>query len=427
MKIAIIGTGYVGLCTGLGFALLGHDVICADKDEEKVNALARGRPSLYEPGVEEGLKKVAGRLQATTDTLQAVENSDVAFITVGTPQSEDGTADLTAVKQAAEDIGIALRVKSSYTLVVVKSTVPPGTTEQTVTQIIKNISRKRPGKDFGVCVNPEFLREGSALRDFLKPDRIVIGSADKKAGDTLEQLYDGVDALVLRTDLKTAEMIKYASNAFLAARVSLINEIGNICKGLGVDANDVALGIGLDKRIGKEFLSAGVGFGGSCFSKDVAALIAHAGEIDENPKMLTATLAVNRAQPLRIVQLLAEKTDVKNKKIAVLGLAFKPGTDDIRDAPSLRVIDALLRLGAKVHAYDPKAMPNMRKRFGNIVYAPSVADALKGADACLILTEWPEFAQLADEDFSAMKKKVIIEGRRVLSTVLVSNFEGVCW
>lgn len=421
MNISIIGSGYVGLSTGLGFASLGHDVICVDIDKDKVDSINYGKLPIYEEGMQNLLNKVLNRrFKATLDMGYAINNSSITFIAVGTP-SDNGRLNLKYVMNAAADIGKSL-TKKRYHLIVVKSTVLPGTTEKLI-PILEKYSKKRIGKDIGLCMNPEFLREGKALEDFLKPDRIIIGEFDKKSGDGLEKLYKNFNAPIMRTNLKTAEMIKYAANTFLAAKISLINEIGNICKKLNIDTYEVARGIGYDKRISSYFLGSGIGFGGSCFKKDLSALANQAKDFGVETRIIDATLCVNENQPLKILKSLK---NVKNKKIAILGLAFKPGTDDIREAPAIKIIKELLKRNAMIFAYDPKAMDNMKKIFPDINYCSSVKEALTSADACLILTEWEEFKKLTEKDFSAMKNKMIIEGRKTLNPKKI-EFEGVCW
>ena len=429
MRISIIGTGYVGLSTGVGFAVKGNEVVCVDIDEKKVEKINSGIPPIYEPKLDDYLKKVLkeGKLKATTDLKDAVEKTDVSFICVGTPSREDGSIDLTYIESAAKAIGEALKTKGGYHVVVVKSTVVPGTTESVVIPNLKKFSEKGPN-EIGVCMNPEFLREGKALEDFLNPDRIVIGSIDKKSGDTAEKVYGNFRAPVLRTDLKTAEMIKYASNAFLATKISFANEIGNICKRLGIDVYEVMKGVGLDHRISPSFLNAGCGYGGSCFPKDVEALINKAKDLGYEPKLLQEVHSLNKRQKVSMVGHLEEKLgDLKGKTVCVLGLAFKPDSDDIREASSISIISKLLERGAKVKAYDPKAMENMKKLFPDIEYAKDAKEAIEGSDACLILTDWEEFKRLEAKDFEGMKGNVIIEGRKVLDRNKVSGFEGICW
>jgi UDPglucose 6-dehydrogenase len=353
MKISIVGAGYVGLATGVGFASMGHSVICVDVDAERVRKLNRGEPPIYEPMLEEHLRKALeeNRFEATTELGRAIRESDVIFISVGTPSKPDGSMDPVFIEQASRDIGQAMRDRGGYPVVAVKSTVVPGTTEEVVIPLLERNSGKRAGAGFGVCVNPEFLREGQALSDFFNPDRVIIGELDGRSGDTLHQLYRDFKCPILRTDLRTAEMIKYASNAFLAAKISFINEIGNICKRLGIDVYEVARGMGLDRRISPHFLNAGIGFGGSCFPKDVRALMARARELGYEPRLLEAVMALNEDQPLRLLELLRKHLpDLRGRTIGILGLAFKPGTDDVREAPSIRIVGELLREGAAVKA-----------------------------------------------------------------------------
>ena len=428
MRISVIGTGYVGLGTALGFAAHGHASACVDVDESKISGLNNGVPPFAEEGVEAALKDALSKnlVTATADCGSAVVNSGITFICVGTPSLPDGSIDLSYVTAAAESVGKALESKGSYHVVCVKSTVLPGTTEKLI-KILENASGKAVGRDFGVAMNPEFLREGFMLRDFLNPDRIVIGELDAKSGDAVESLYSGFNAPVLRTRLRTAEMIKYASNAFLATKVTFVNELGNLCKKLGIDVYDVARGMGYDKRISPHFLEAGCGFGGSCFPKDVAALSAVFREHGINAGIVSAVMKTNEEQKRRMVDMLLSRIDPNGKKIAVLGLAFKKGTDDVRDSVAIDVLRELKRAGAEVHAYDPVASGNMKKIFPDISYSESANRALEGAHACLVLTDWNEFSGLSDSDFSSMKNKIIIEGRRVLDRSRVSSFEGVCW
>jgi len=418
MNISVIGTGYVGLVTGACFAKLGHKVICVDVIKEKIDLINRKVSPIYEEGLEEVIYKHVGKsLSATLDLKKAILSTDMTFICVGTPSREDGSIDLNYIKKSAEQIGKILKEKSGYHLIVVKSTVVPSTTEK-VKEIIEKFSGK---KDLGICMNPEFLREGKAVHDFLNPDRIVIGEYDKKSGDILYELYKDFSCPILRVDLKTAEMIKYASNAFLATKISFINEIGNICKKLDIDVYKVAEGIGLDSRISPKFLNAGCGFGGSCFPKDVKALAAKAKEINYNPILLESVLKVNKDQPLRMIELLKNKIgNLENKKIGVLGLAFKPNSDDIREAPAITIIKKLIKEKSIVYAYDPKAMKNMKKIFPDISYENKAQNVIDNSEAILIVTEWQEFKNL---DY---KEKIVIDGRKVLEKKDI-NYEGICW
>lgn len=423
-----MGAGYVGLSTGLGFAKKGHSVLCFDVLKETVEKINRKEPTFYEPLIEDALKDAVSKrlLKATGDLDKAVLDSDITFVCVPTPSKKDGSIDTSYIKEVSIALGKAIK-KKDYHLVVVKSTVLPETTENVVLPELKKHSGKKCGRDFGLCMNPEFLREGSALTDFIKPDRIVIGEFDKKSGDALETLYKDFGCPIIRTSIKTAEMIKYTSNAFLAAKVSFSNEIGNICKGLGIDVYDVMQGVGLDKRISPHFLNAGIGFGGSCFPKDVSAIISKANALGEPPVIMESVMQTNYKQPMRIIELLKTKTPLKGKRICVLGLAFKPNTDDIREAPSLVIVGTLLKEGTTINAYDPKAMPRFREKYPQISYFKSAREALRGSEACLILTEWDEFKNLSESDFSLMRNKLIIEGRKVLDPKKVKGFEGVCW
>lgn len=427
MKISIIGTGYVGTVSAACFAELGHQVICVDIDRKKIDQINAGIPPIYEEGLDGLLKKHAGKsLNATSDYDFAVMNSDVSFICVGTPSDSFGNIDLGIVKGAGVSIGDALGKKKDYHVVVVKSTVVPETTEKVVLPIIEEHSGKRHG-EFGIAMNPEFLREGKAVYDFMHPDKIVVGSLDKKSGDIVASLYSGLKCEVTRTNPRTAEMIKYANNAFLATKISFANEVGNICKLLGIDTYEVMKAVGKDFRIGPHFLNAGAGFGGSCFPKDVKALIGKAKEIGYEPALLKSVIEVNERQPSMMVTLLKNKLgSLKGKKIAVLGLAFKNDTDDIRESRSIPVIRELLADGAIVSAYDPMANENMRKLFNNVHYRAKAADALRGAEACLIMTEWDEFKSL-DKEFDVMKNKLIIDGRHMLAPGKNVEYIGLCW
>jgi UDPglucose 6-dehydrogenase len=430
MKISIIGTGYVGLATGIGFASKKNHVICMDIDEKRLGKIERGNSPVYEPGLQDLLKRVLDKnnLEVSGDLDYAVKNSDVSFICVPTPSKRDGSSELKFIDRVSREIGATLAKKDSYHTVVVKSTVPPRTTEKLFIPNLEGFSGKKAGEGFGVCMNPEFLREGSALDDFLNPDRIVIGELDRRSGDVLVELYANFNAPVLRTGIKVAEMIKYASNAFLASKISFANEIGNVCKNLGIDVYEVMMGVGLDHRISPHFLRAGIGFGGSCFSKDLKALVNKSKTIGYDPVYLEEILNLNDRQPVRIVNLLRKRMGMlRDKNICILGLAFKPNTDDVRDASSIRVVKELLRFGARIKAYDPKAMDNFREIFPDLPYCKTAKEALRGSDACLVLTEWEDFKNLEDKDFGVMKNRIIIEGRKALNPNKVRDFEGVCW
>jgi UDPglucose 6-dehydrogenase len=423
MRISIVGSGYVGLVTGIGFAELGNEVIFVDIDRAKIESINSLKPPIYEAGLEELMKKNSGKFYATDDYLKAIANSEITFICVGTPSKDDGSIDLRYIESASKEIGKALANKDDFHVVVVKSTVVPGTTEGVVKPIIEKESGKRAFEDFGLAMNPEFLREGNAVHDFFNPDRIVVGVKDDKTRSILEELYSSFGCPKMSTDIKTAEMIKYTANAFLATKISFANEIGNICKKLGIDVYEVFRGVGLDHRINPAFFRAGIGFGGSCFPKDVKALIRRAEELGEEPRILKAVIEVNERQPLKLIELLKKHVpDLANRKIGVLGLAFKPDTDDVRESRAVPIVEALLKEGAEVIAYDPKAMDNFAKMFPQIEYANSAEDVIAKSDAVLIVTEWKEFEKL---DYSG---KIVIDGRRIEKAMKEARiYEGVCW
>jgi UDPglucose 6-dehydrogenase len=423
VKISVVGGGYVGLVSSACFAELGHSVNIIEIDFNKVEAINSGEPPIYEKGLDALLSRHAGENLMATDSYDVIPESDLSFICVGTPPGPDGNADLSMVASASRSIGRYLRDGEGYHVVVVKSTVPPGTTEELVIPTVLEEARGR-SDDIGFAMNPEFLREGMAVYDFMHPDRIVIGSIEGGAGDLAESAYSGIDSPVLRVGIRAAEMIKYASNAMLATKISFSNEVGNICKDLDIDVYEVMRGVGLDHRISPHFLSSGAGFGGSCLPKDVSALIRLAESLGEDPVLLKSVIEVNERQPRRLVKLLEEEVgDLFGKEVAVLGLAFKGDTDDVRDSRAIKVILDLKEKGASVKAYDPLAIPNARKVVPDIKYCRSAAEALEGCDACLIMTEWAEFASL-DEEFDMMKSRVILEGRRILSC---EDAEGICW
>ena len=429
MKVCVIGTGYVGLVAGTCLAEMGNDVICVDKDEKKLEQLKNGIVPIYEPGLEELIKVNVkdNRLTFTNDLKTAVEKSLVCFIAVGTPQGEDGSADLKYVYQVAEDIGKSL---NGYKVIIDKSTVPVGTAEQ-VTKIIKS----QTTEEFDVVSNPEFLKQGAAVDDFLKPDRVVIGSNSQRATEIMQELY----APFLRTgnpviimDVKSAEMTKYAANSFLAVKISYANEIANICEKVGADAEMVRIGMCADKRIGSQFLFPGLGYGGSCFPKDVKALLKTAKDNDCDYQLLKSADDVNKKQRQIFINKILKRfgNDLKGKTFGVWGLAFKPKTNDMREAPAITIINALLERGAKVQAYDPKAFDSAEFYFkDNIVYAKSSYDALEGADAMLLLTEWNEFRRPDFERIkSLLKTPVIFDGRNQYNgkRLLEAGFEYYC-
>lgn len=416
MKIAVVGTGYVGLVTGTCFAELGNDVICLDIDENKIARLKKGEIPIYEPGLEELVlrNQKEGRLNFSTDAKTAIEWAEIIFSAVGTPPDKDHRADLSAVKAVARTVGQNL---NGYKVFVNKSTVPVGTSHM-VKDIIKE-NLKTP-MDFDVVDNPEFLREGSAVKDFLNPDRIVCGVESERAKEYMEKLYQPLVRAgrpLLFTDIHSAEVIKYASNSFLATKISFINEVANFCELVGADVTQVAKGMGLDDRIGPRFLHAGIGYGGSCFPKDVQAFIQTGRDSGYEFKILEQVERVNEEQKLKIVnKILKEIPDLNGKTIAVWGLAFKPKTDDMREASSLSIIPKLLEKGAKVRAFDPVAAENAKKILGttNIEYFSSPFDAASGADILVLVTEWDEFRALDLQKLkSSMKDAYIFDGRNV--------------
>jgi UDPglucose 6-dehydrogenase len=427
MRISVIGNGYVGLATAVGFAGKGHRVVCIDNNPDKVRLINQGASPIHEKDLDELIASciAKGTLRASHD-YGDVADTGITFLCVGTYAPSGGGTDFTQIKQAARDTGKALAKKKDYHVVAVKSTVAPGTTGGIIIPALEKSSRRKTGADFGVAVNPEFLEEGRAVDCFLNPYRVVIGEYDKRSGDEIELLYRDFNAPVIRTTLAAAEMIKYASNAFLSAKVSFINEIGNICRRLGIDVYDVAEAMGHDPRIGRKFLNAGAGFGGSCLPKDIEELIDTAKRAGYDAVMLKAILELNRAQPLKLADAAeAAVGDLKGKTVAVLGLSFKPGTDDVRDAPSPRVIASLLEKGASVRAYDPVAVENARKIIDKgIEYCGSAAQAVEKSDCVLIVTEWDEF-----KDEALYNGKVVIDGRRALEPGRAAGFcdyHGIC-
>ncbi len=441
MKVSVVGTGYVGLVSGVCLAEKGHQVICVDVDQAKVDKINKGIPPIYEAGLEELLQKnIGSTLTATTDLRQAVMDTDLSLIAVGTP-FDGNEIDLKYIKLVSEQIGTILKDKDDYHVVVVKSTVVPGTTDGVVLPILEQASGKKAGADFGVGMNPEFLKEGEAIPDFMSPDRIVLGGIDKRSTDALAELYamfQGVDQL--RTNTKTAEMIKYTANSLLATLISFSNEIGNLCATVGVDVVEAMHGVHLDKRFtpilstGERifpssitYLAAGCGFGGSCFPKDVKALIAYGNKMGSSMQLLQSVININAAQPQRMMDLLkADYPDLDGKKVAVLGMAFKPGTDDIRESPAIPVTHALLAEKALVMAYDPIARHEAEKVFSDQV---SFYDDLEGAiadvDAILIMTRWQNFQQLPELLKDREHPPLVVDGRRMLNKTDVPRYAGV--
>ncbi len=417
MNIAIVGSGYVGLVSGVCFAHLGHDVICVDIDKEKVKNLRAGKVPIYEPGLEVLLKKYLKnkKLTFTTSIKEATKKSIAIFIAVGTPSKKNGDADLTYVENVAREIALCM---DDYKLIIEKSTVPAETGKKIERTIKLNLQKKyRKGAknsiDFDVASNPEFLREGSAIEDFMNPDRVVIGVESKKAEKLLREIYRPLKPKMVVTNINSAELIKHASNSFLAAKISFINAVSQICDHLGADIEMVAEGMGYDKRIGRAFLNAGIGYGGSCFPKDVDAFIRLSEKSGYNFRMLKEVRAVNEEQKENFLKLIEEKLwIVKGKTIGVLGLAFKSNTDDMRNAPSIDIINALKLEGAKIKAYDPEGMPNAKKVFKGLTYCKDPYALAKGCDCLLLLTEWDEFAKLDFKKIkAAMRQAILFDGR----------------
>jgi len=413
-KIAMIGVGYVGLVSGTGLADFGNEVICVDIDEQKIERLKQGIMPIYEPGLADLVKKNVekGRLSFTTNLAEAIRESEVIFLAVPTPSAPNGEVDLSYIFNVVDSIAQNL---NDYKIIVTKSTVEVGTNDRIRDHLL---AKGVPKEKFDIVSNPEFLREGSAVGDFMRPDRVVIGSDSERAMEVMREIYRAlylIETPVVATNIRTAEMIKYASNAFLATKISFINEIANLCELVGADVQVVAKAMGLDGRIGKKFLHAGPGFGGSCFPKDTLALTKIAEKAGMRATIVEAVIAVNQRQKMRVVEkLLKYLPDLKNKNIGILGLAFKPNTDDVREAPALVVIAEILKRGGQIKAYDPEAMNEMRKHFPQITYVSASEDAAKGADALLILTEWNEFRNLDLKYFKTlMNQPILIDTRNI--------------
>ena len=441
MKVSIIGTGYVGLVSGVCLASKGHEVVCVDMDATKVASINTGQPPIYEIGLEDLLKRHIGlNLRATTDIHQAIADSEISLIAVGTP-FVGSAIDLSYVREVAWQIGTVLRNKSAYHVVIVKSTVVPGTTEDLILKTLEEASGRRAGPDFGVGMNPEFLREGEAISDFMQPDRIVLGGIDERTIATMEKLYYAFpDVDKVRTNPRTAEMIKYTANSLLATLISFSNEIGNLCAQVGVDIVEVMEGVHLDKRLSPildngmrikpaslTYLAAGCGFGGSCFPKDVKALIAYGENSGHSMALLKSVIQINEAQPHQIVGLLHKHfPDAKGLRVTVLGMSFKPGTDDIRESPSLPVTLELIDAGAIVTCYDPIAYDATEIFFGDtITISDKLENSIRDADVVLVMTRWPEFERLAELMRTLENAPLVIDGRRFLNKFDFSRYEGI--
>jgi UDPglucose 6-dehydrogenase len=425
-NITVVGLGYVGLVTSLCLASKGYNVLGVDRLAEVVETINQGQTPFYEPKLDNLLKEgfETNRFSASNSYQEAVHKANLTFITVGTPSDSQGAVNLSFIKETAQEIGKNLDNKGH--IIIVKSTVVPGTTDSIVLPLLEKHSKLKAGVDFGVCMNPEFLKEGTAVDDFMHPDRTVIGCLDPVSGDILEEFFKPFGGPIFRTNARTAEMIKYANNAFLATKVSFINEIANICRLIeDVDVADVAKGIGMDYRINPHFLSAGCGFGGSCFPKDVKGLISFAKEHQYSPILLEATLQLNEFQAQVMIDMaLSVLGSLENKKIAILGLAFKPDTSDMREAASIRIINRLLsQRNIQISVYDPAAMTEAKKIFGSkVTYCPSIEDCLKIADICFVITEWAQFKTLLPSLFKKlMKTPIIIDGRKIYDVKVFSK------
>jgi len=426
-RLCIVGTGHVGLVYAVAFTLQGHEVHATDVDAKAIASLQKGTPTFYEPGLKEALQKAlrTKRLTFSTDVKAGARDAEAIFTCVGTPSREDGSIDLAYVEAAARTVGQGMRSATGYQVVAVKSTVLPRTTEEVVRPALEKSSGKKAGQDFGLCMNPEFLREGSAVEDAMHPDRIVIGGIDARSVKALERVYSKLTCPRMRTDLRTAEMIKYATNSFLATKVSFANELANLCDAFGgINVDTVVDAMGLDPRINPRFLKAGLGFGGSCFPKDVRALVAGGKARGYGPRLLQATLAVNELQPIRAVEL-AEKAvgPLKGKRVAILGLSFKGGSDDVRESRAIPLAKALVRKGAKVVGYDPIVDEAFRREVPKVEIARDLTSALAHADVCIVHNDWPQWQELRAADFAGMKRMVVIDGRRILRQEAMAGAE----
>ena len=413
MKLTVAGTGYVGIVTGTGFANLGNDVICYDVDAEKINKLSSGQLTIYEPGLDELFKRniEAGRLRFSTDPISAIQESEIIFICVGTPSSLEQAADLTAVKEVSRDVG---RHMNDYKVIVNKSTVPVGTAD-----LVKKIVRENQPSEipFDVVSNPEFLREGAAVKDFENPDRIIIGTDSSKAEEIMSSLYRSKTRTgrpILTTNIRSAEIIKYAGNGMLATRISFMNQLAHLCEKTGADIKDVSRGLGLDGRIGSRFLHAGLGYGGSCFPKDVKALIATLKEHGCDSDLFEAVDRINEKQKCVAVEKLRSVLELEAATVAVWGLSFKPKTDDIRDAPAISVIKDLQDAGAAVHAFDPVAMDNAKAVLSGVTFFDNPYETIRDCDALIVVTEWDEFRNLDMRAVKVLlKKPIVVDGRNI--------------
>jgi UDPglucose 6-dehydrogenase len=429
MEISVLGSGYVGTTVAACFADLGHEVTAIDIDEDIVASITAGDAPIHEPGLDELVATHAGENLTATTNYDVIPETDVTFMALQTPSDADGSVDTSVVEGAATMLGEAIADADDHR-VVVKSTVVPGTTESVVAPRIAKAADGMAGEDFETGMNPEFLREGSAVADFRDPDKIVLGAETEGVRETMravfEPLVDSTETTVVETGVREAETIKYANNAFLATKISAMNEIGNVCKEYDVDAYEVADAIGLDDRIDRAFLDSGIGWGGSCFPKDVKAFIHSARDVGYDPSLLDAVVEVNEKQPRRMLALLDKHADVGGERVAVLGLSFKPGTDDVRNSRAIPVIEGLQERGADVVGYDPVATAEMRERFPSVEYAAAAGEALAGAVAALVVTDWDEFAAI-DGEFDRMADPVVVDGRRIVTRREGLVYEGLTW
>lgn len=443
MNISVIGTGYVGLVSGVCLAEKGLNVICVDIDRDKVDKINSGKSPIHEKHLDNLLKKQVGqRFAATTDLEQAIDDTELSLIAVGTPFDGD-KIDLSYIRKVSEDVGKVLSKKNGYHVVVVKSTVVPGTTDEVVLPLLEKHSGKKAGTGFGVGMNPEFLREGEAVEDFMSPDRIVIGGIDDRTVEMMQSLYEVFpDVEKVACNNRTAEMIKYTANSLLATLISFSNEIGNLCSSIkDVDVLDVMKGVHLDKRFSPilengerirpgmiSYLAAGCGFGGSCFPKDVKALVAHGKNAGQTMQLLDSVIQINEKQPQQVISILERHyPELENKKIAVLGLAFKPGTDDMRESPSIPIVNYLKAKKASISTFDPVASDEAKKIFGNgqVHYSEKLEDAVSGADAVILLTSWDDFKSIDELISKERPEPLFIDGRRMLSKEKFSRYEGI--
>jgi UDPglucose 6-dehydrogenase len=423
MKIAVIGTGYVGICTAISFAIWGHDVIGIDEDAQKVSALQSGKLPIYEPGIEENLQSLlkCKKISFTTNLQDAIKDSDIIYITVGTPSADDGSADLSQIQAVSTQIAAFI---NSYKVLVIKSTVPVGTGEQVKDLVSAEMRKRNEVIPFDVVSNPEFLREGQALHDTLFPERIIIGCESRQARIMMEKLYQETSCPVLFTSIRNAEMIKYASNTFLATKISFINELARMCDKTGTDIEEVAKGMGLDTRIGPHFLRAGIGYGGSCFPKDIQAFTYLGDQHGLPMQILRAVSNVNQTQVTWFFEKIESVMgELARKHIALLGLTFKPNTDDIRDAPALKIIEMLLQRGAFVAAYDPQGVEHVKRLYPTLRYTATPYEAIRDADAIILATEWTDILDIDwQKARSSMKGPYLFDGRNALEPQQMSSF-----